>query len=272
MKRNGKRKLNEYKKYINKKKIKKNKEYKEDEENNNESEDNKENNNENENNIQNDKKHQKKDKNKSKKISKKKIEENNSLIQISKESVGLFYKYMPEVNKIPKKGKNNNDNEKIENNENDKKEQEVIVNSNSNNNSKTISNNNNNSNTNNANTNQTNSINENKEEDENNNNKKNSGDEFLLSCLYDLFEGYDEILIKSGENKQYIINASIKVDEDKIIKFEIIYDKERDYFDYYPHNINFEFENDDEPFNYDLDIPKEDFCLLIKNFKKFKTK
>ena len=37
-------------------------------------------------------------------------------------------------------------------------------------------------------------------------------------------------------------------------------------------NKNFRFQNEDEPFNYDLDIPKEDFSLLINNFKKFKFK
>ena len=48
--------------------------------------------------------------------------------------------------------------------------------------------------------------------------------------------------------------------------------KEIQYFDYYSNNKNFRFENEDEPFNYDLDIPKEDFVLLINNFKKFKFK
>ena len=37
-----------------------------------------------------------------------------------------------------------------------------------------------------------------------------------------------------------------------------------------PNSTRINTENDDEPFNYDLDIPKEDFPLLIKNFKKFK--
>ena len=92
----------------------------------------------------------------------------------------------------------------------------------------------------------------------------------LLISIYELFEGYDEIIIKPNENNQYIIEATINLGDNSQIKFKIIYDKERDYFDYYSNNINFRFENDDEPFNYDLDIPKEDFPLLIKNFKKFK--
>ena len=88
----------------------------------------------------------------------------------------------------------------------------------------------------------------------------------LLSSLYDLFEGYDEIIIKPNNENQYVIKGCLKIDEDKEIKFEINYDKERDFFDYYPNNTNFIFENEDEPFNWDLDIPKEDFTLLIKNF------
>ena len=121
--------------------------------------------------------------------------------------------------------------------------------------------------------------NENKEninENENNNNKEekkeNKVDNFLINSIYDLFDGYDEIIIKPNSNNQYIINASIKLEDNAEIRFEIIYDHERDYFDYYSNNKNFRFENDDEPFNYDLDIPKEDFALLIKNFKKFKFK
>ena len=109
------------------------------------------------------------------------------------------------------------------------------------------------------------------ENDENNNlNINDNPDRLLLSSIYELFEGYDEIIIKPNENNQYIIEATINLDENSQIKFRIIYDKERDYFDYYSLNKNFRFENDDEPFNYDLDIPKEDFPLLIKNFKKFK--
>ena len=105
-----------------------------------------------------------------------------------------------------------------------------------------------------------------------NENKKINKDNFLLSSIYDLFEGYDEIIIKPISKNQYIINASIKLEENSEIKFEIIYDNERDYFDYYSNNKNFRFDNEDEPFNYDLDIPKEDFVQLIKNFKKFKFK
>ena len=97
-------------------------------------------------------------------------------------------------------------------------------------------------------------------------------DSFLLSSLYDLFEGYDEIVIKPNNDNQYVIKGCLKIDEDKEIKFEINYDKERDFFDYYPNNTNFNFENEDEPFNWDLDILKEDFSLLIKNFKKYKNK
>jgi len=92
----------------------------------------------------------------------------------------------------------------------------------------------------------------------------------FLSVLYDLFDGYDEIIIKADKNKKYIINACIKIKKNKEIRFTIIYDKEREYFDYFNNNNNFKFEDEDEPFNEDLDIPKEDFCLLIRNFKKFK--
>ena len=114
--------------------------------------------------------------------------------------------------------------------------------------------------------------NDNDNDNDNDNNKKKKIDKFFLSSLYDLFEEYDEIIIKRDKNQQYIINACIKIDEEKEIRFEIIYDNQREYFDYYPNNKNFDFENEDEPFNYDLDIPKEDFCLLIRNFKKFKKK
>ena len=108
-----------------------------------------------------------------------------------------------------------------------------------------------------------------KNKDINNDNKPNS---LLLSSIYDLFDGYDEIIIKPNQDNQYIIEASINLEENAQIKFKIIYDNERDYFDYYSNNKNFRFDNEDEPFNYDLDIPKEDFVQLIKNFKKFKFK
>jgi len=108
-----------------------------------------------------------------------------------------------------------------------------------------------------------------KNNDINNDNKPNS---VLLSSIYDLFDGYDEIIIKPNQDNQYIIEASINLEENAQIKFKIIYDNERDYFDYYSNNKNFRFDNEDEPFNYDLDIPKEDFVQLIKNFKKFKFK
>ena len=116
-------------------------------------------------------------------------------------------------------------------------------------------------------------INENNIINENNNiniNTNSNPNNLLLSSIYELFEGYDEIIIKPNDNNQYIIEATINLEDNAQIKFKIIYDKDRDYFDYYSNNKNFKFENDDEPFNYDLDIPKEDFPLLIKNFKKFK--
>ena len=128
-----------------------------------------------------------------------------------------------------------------------------------------------------------NKINEDKKEKEknniknlndiNNNEDKNKQlDNIFLSSLYNLFDEYDKIVIKRDENKQYIINACIKIEEDKEIRFEIIYDKEREYFDYYPDNKNFKFKGGDVPFNFDLDIPKTDFCLLVRNFKKYKNK
>ena len=116
-----------------------------------------------------------------------------------------------------------------------------------------------------------NSKSEYKKEEEDKSNKRKI-DDIFLSTLYILFEEYDEIKIKKDNNKQYIIDALIKIENDKEIRFEIVYDNERDYFDYYPNNKNFDFKDEDEPFNYDLDIPKEDFCLLIRNFKKFKIK
>ena len=122
-------------------------------------------------------------------------------------------------------------------------------------------------NENNENVNGNNIINENNNININTNPNPNN---LLLSSIYELFDGYDEIIIKPNDNNQYIIEATINLEDNSQIKFKIIYDKERDYFDYYSNNKNFRFENDDEPFNYDLDIPKEDFPLLIKNFKKFK--
>ena len=104
------------------------------------------------------------------------------------------------------------------------------------------------------------------------NNINSNQDNLLLSSIYELFDGYDEIIIKPATDNQYIINATINLENNAEIKFQIIYDKERDYFDYYPNNKNFRFDDEDEPFNFDLDIPKEDFPLLIKNFKKFKFK
>ena len=102
--------------------------------------------------------------------------------------------------------------------------------------------------------------------------KNNNSDKLLINSIYSLFDGYDEIIIKPNADNQYNINATIKLENNAEIKFQIIYDQERDYFDYYSNNKNFRFENEDEPFNYDLDIPKEDFALLINNFKKFKFK
>ena len=195
MKKNGKRKLDDYKKNLNKRQAY---EYV---------------------NTNNDYKYPK---NKKKLLNDKLLKQNpnNSIITTSKESCGLIEKIMTQ-------------NENI-NNEN--------INDNN-----IINDNNRNINTNNANPNN-----------------------LLLISIYELFEGYDEIIIKPNENNQYIIEATINLGDNSQIKFKIIYDKERDYFDYYSNNINFRFENDDEPFNYDLDIPKEDFPLLIKNFKKFK--
>ena len=106
--------------------------------------------------------------------------------------------------------------------------------------------------------------------DENNNGNINNN--LLINDIYNLFEGYDEIIIKPNSDNQYNIIATIKLEDNAEIKFQIIYDQERDYFDYYSNNKNFRFQNEDEPFNYDLDIPKEDFSLLINNFKKFKFK
>ena len=102
--------------------------------------------------------------------------------------------------------------------------------------------------------------------------KDNINNNLLINDIYNLFEGYDEIIIKPNSDNQYNIIATIKLEDNAEIKFQIIYDQERDYFDYYSNNKNFRFQNEDEPFNYDLDIPKEDFSLLINNFKKFKFK
>ena len=116
-------------------------------------------------------------------------------------------------------------------------------------------------------------INEKDTYNNNSNNNINVDQNNLLLCsIYELFDGYDEIIIKPTTDNQYIINATINLENNAEIKFQIIYDKERDYFDYYPNNKNFEFKDEDEPFNYDLDIPKTDFCILIRNFKKYKKK
>ena len=120
----------------------------------------------------------------------------------------------------------------------------------------------------NENINNENKINNNMEVD----NIENTNNNLLINDIYNLFEGYDEIIIKPISDNQYNIIATIKLEDNAEIKFQIIYDQERDYFDYYSNNKNFRFQNEDEPFNYDLDIPKEDFSLLINNFKKFKFK
>ena len=120
----------------------------------------------------------------------------------------------------------------------------------------------------NENINNENKINNNMEVD----NFDNTNNNLLINDIYNLFEGYDEIIIKPISDNQYNIIATIKLENNAEIKFQIIYDQERDYFDYYSNNKNFRFQNEDEPFNYDLDIPKEDFSLLINNFKKFKFK
>ena len=120
----------------------------------------------------------------------------------------------------------------------------------------------------NENINNENKINNNMEVD----NIDNTNNNLLINDIYNLFEGYDEIIIKPISDNQYNIIATIKLEDNAEIKFQIIYDQERDYFDYYSNNKNFRFQNEDEPFNYDLDIPKEDFSLLINNFKKFKFK
>ncbi len=196
MKKNGKRKLDDYKKNLNKRQAY---EYV---------------------NTNNDYKYPK---NKKKLLNDKLLKQNpnNSIITTSKESCGLIEKIMTQNENINNENINDNN---------------IIINDNN------ININTNNTNPNNL----------------------------LLTSIYELFEGYDEIIIKPNENNQYIIEATINLGDNSQIKFKIIYDKERDYFDYYSNNINFRFENDDEPFNYDLDIPKEDFPLLIKNFKKFK--
>ena len=120
----------------------------------------------------------------------------------------------------------------------------------------------------NENINNENKINNNMEVD----NIDNTNNNLLINDIYNLFEGYDEIIIKPISDNQYNIIATIKLEDNAEIKFQIIFDQERDYFDYYSNNKNFRFQNEDEPFNYDLDIPKEDFSLLINNFKKFKFK
>ena len=67
-----------------------------------------------------------------------------------------------------------------------------------------------------------------KNKDINNDNKPNS---LLLSSIYDLFDGYDEIIIKPNQDNQYIIEASINLEENAQIKFKIIYDNESKKFD-----------------------------------------
>ena len=287
MKKQGKRKLDQYKEYLKKRQKEKN------------NDENNISNLENQDNIKEKKKKTKKTKN-NKKNNEKYIENNDLILAASKESCGLIEKIMTKEEKVQndiittsdnyeeKKSQNedlinddNKDKEKVNklNENSDEKDEEKNNNNKNTSQSKEIKANENNIIDNKDNNNSNIDNNDNKDNNnsniDNNDNKEeknNNKDNFLLSCLYDLFEGYEEIIIKPINSSQYEINACLKVDDEKHIKFEIIYDKERDYFDYYPKNTNFIFENEDEPFNYDLEIPKEDFTLLIRNFKKFKIK
>ena len=240
----GKRKAKEYKENL--KKIKSNDNESDDEGDN----ENKEKNSEEK--QQNNSKKNIKNKNKiNKKIKGRKKEENKTINKAPK----VFYDYVNKIKgKEQKNIKNNKNKEEIkENNEidDDKNNNEINIHEE---------------------TKEDENDNENKEDENESENEDNNIDDIFLSTLYDLFNEYDEIIIKRDKNKQYIINANIKIEDEKEIRFEIVYDNERPYFDYYPDNKNFVFEKEDEPFNYDLDIPKEDFCLLIRNFKKFKKK
>ena len=254
MKKNGKRKSAKYKKELKQMNLndkKKEVEYENEENNKEKSNNNKQ------------PKYPRKPYNKKNKYKKKKKKsENDSIIKASKESSH----YIEEILDFDKNNNQNNknDDEKEENKEN---EDDIKVNNNTIEEKKE----------------------DNEEEEENNNNDNNNTDtnntgnkihedknkqldDIFLSSLYDLFDEYDDILIKRDKNKQYIINACITIEEDKEIRFEIVFDKEREYFDYYPNNKNFDFKGEDDPFNYDLDIPKTDFCLLVRNFKKYKNK
>ncbi len=308
MKRHGKqkRKLNEYKRYYKKKIEDDNKE------NSSDNKEDENNENENKENIKEKKKKGKKNKNKKKDIKNDSIlvtskESCNLIKKIMTEGEGEGGKIEVNNDNLNNSGvdnyKNNERNEindnisnneekkdesKKKNNKNKKKESEKNNNgdndedekndnkNNSKEKNKKIKDNKNDKDNNNE---DDDATHKNNEESNNGNNsnvsdksKSKNIDNFLLSSLYDLFEGYDEIIIKPNNENQYVIKGCLKIDEDKEIKFEINYDKERDFFDYYPNNTNFIFENEDEPFNWDLDIPKEDFTLLIKNFKKYKNK
>lgn len=307
MKRHGKqkRKLNEYKRYYKKKIEDDNKE------NSSDNKEDENNENENKENIKEKKKKGKKNKNKKKDIKNDSIlvtskESCNLIKKIMTEGEGekIIEFNNDNINNSGDDNYNNNERNEINDNinNNEEKKNEPKKKNNKNKNKESEKNNNGDNDEDDKNDNKNNSKEKNKKIKDNKNDKDNNNDDddatnknneeanngnnsnvsdksksknidnFLLSSLYDLFEGYDEIIIKPNNENQYVIKGCLKIDEDKEIKFEINYDKERDFFDYYPNNTNFIFENEDEPFNWDLDIPKEDFTLLIKNFKKYKNK
>ena len=307
MKRHGKqkRKLNEYKRYYKKKIEDDNKE------NSSDNKEDENNENENKENIKEKKKKGKKNKNKKKDIKNDSIlvtsKESCNLIKkiMTEGEVEKIIEFNNDnINNSGDDNYNNNERNEINDNinNNEEKKNEPKKKNNKNKNKESEKNNNGDNDEDDKNDNKNNSKEKNKKIKDNKNDKDNNNDDddatnknneeanngnnsnvsdksksknidnFLLSSLYDLFEGYDEIIIKPNNENQYVIKGCLKIDEDKEIKFEINYDKERDFFDYYPNNTNFIFENEDEPFNWDLDIPKEDFTLLIKNFKKYKNK
>ena len=301
MKRHGKqkRKLNEYKRYYKKKIEDDNKE------NSSDNKEDENNENENKENIKEKKKKGKKNKNKKKDIKNDSIlvtskESCNLIKKIMTEGEGekIIEFNNDNINNSGDDNYNNNERNEINDNinNNEEKKNEPKKKNNKNKNKESEKNNNGDNDEDDKNDNKNNSKEKNKKIKDNKNDKDNNNDDddatnknneeanngnnsnvsdksksknidnFLLSSLYDLFEGYDEIIIKPNNENQYVIKGCLKIDEDKEIKFEINYDKERDFFDYYPNNTNFIFENEDEPFNWDLDIPKEDFTLLCASF------
>lgn len=103
-----------------------------------------------------------------------------------------------------------------------------------------------------------------------NNDKKNNESNIFLNNLFDIFKDYDEIKIKINDDKEIVIDALLKINDNEEIKYKIIYNNTKDFFNYYSVNISAKLEGEDEAFYDDLFVPKNQFFLLVQNFKKYK--